>query len=204
MRRFVLLFGAILLVSLSARAQENTITFAPPSPAASPASPQIFRGSNTPDWQLAFGYQYNRAQSGLSSSAVSTSGVHFSVVRFFGSYFGLEGDVGAGFGNTGSSTFFHDLNVNNVFVGGGPHVSLWRSRRVEPFADAIVGLEHFRYTQTDFLGSQNALGYTLGGGVDWHLNSRTAVRTEADYLGIVLDNTNSNNLQLVFGLVFNL
>ena len=42
-----------------------------------------------------------------------------------------------------------------------------------------------------------------GGGVDLHLNVRTAIRVQADYLGTSLFSMGQNNWQAGAGVVFN-
>jgi opacity protein-like surface antigen len=126
------------------------------------------------------------------------------MVRFLGGGFGLEGDVGAGFGNTRTATVPNNLQIKTLFVGGGAHYSLARQSHFEPWLHGLVGLEHVRFTQTTTLGSSNAVGWTLGGGVDLHFNPRTALRGEADYLGSRFGGTAQKHFQLVVGLVFNM
>lgn len=199
MRKFVLLLGATLCLSGVAKAQDRTVSFAAPSPAA--ASPQYF-GPETTQWQLAVGYQYNNIK--LGSSRFHTNGFNTSIVRFFGNSFGLEGQVGAGFGNTGTATSPTNLDVKSVFVGGGPHLAYRGESHLEPWVHAIFGLEHFRFTQTaGQLGSNNAFAYTLGGGLDFNFNGFVGVRAEGDYLGTRFFGTTQSNYQVVGGLVFN-
>jgi opacity protein-like surface antigen len=199
MRKFVLLLGAILSVSVMAKAQDRVMSFAAPSPAA--ASPQFF-GTSTTHWQLAAGYQFNSIK--LGSSRFNTNGFNTSIVRFFGNSFGLEGQVGAGFGNTGTSTSPSNLTAKSVFVGGGPRLAYRGESRLQPWVHAVFGLEHFRFTQTaGQLGSNNAFAYTLGGGVDFGLNRFVALRAEGDYLGTRFFSANQSNYQVIGGLVFN-
>jgi opacity protein-like surface antigen len=199
MRKLVLFLGATLCLSGLAKAQDRIVSFAAPSPAA--ASPQFFGGEAT-QWQLAVGYQYNSIK--LGSSRFNTNGFNTSIVRFFGNTFGLEAQVGAGFGNTGTTTSPSNLTAKSVFVGGGPHIAYRGQSRLEPWVHAIVGLEHFRFTQTaGQLGSNNAFAYTLGGGVDIGLNGFVALRAEGDYLGTRFFSGNQSNFQAIGGLVFN-
>jgi len=201
MRRVILLLGAVLSLSVAATAKENAVTLAPVLPAAAAASPQ--GSSDSPgDWQLAFSYQYNRLRLGPNSHA-NTHGFNTSVVRFVGGHFGLEGDLGTGFGNTGSSGVPANLVVKTVFLGGGPHISFNRDSAFEPWVHGLIGLEHYRFTQTGTLGTSNAVAWTLGGGADLHFNPRTAFRVQGDYLGTRPNSSTQSNFQLIVGLVFN-
>jgi hypothetical protein len=180
MRKVLLPFGAMLLFSVAARAQDT-------------------------GWQLGIGYQYNRIVPLAGKPTVNTNGLHASVVRFIGSSpLGIEGDIGVGFGHTGTTTVPNNLEIKTASFSGGAHLAFSRNSRIEPWFHGLVGLEHFRFTQTATFGGVNALDYTIGGGIDWHLNPRTAIRAEADYLGTRLSGSAQNNFQLVVGLVFNL
>jgi len=196
-----LLLGAVLSLSVAATAKETAVTFAPVQPAAAAASPQGPSGDTT-NWQVAFSYQYNRLHLG-TTSRVNTHGFNASLVRFVGSHFGLEGDLGTGFGNTGSSGVPANIVVKTVFLGGGPHISFNRDSGFEPWVHALIGMEHYRFTQTGTLGTANGFAWTLGGGADLHFNPRTALRVQADYLGTRPSGARQNNFQLVAGLVIN-
>ena len=200
MRKVMLLFGAVLLSSLAASAQERIVASAPPSPAASPAPPAInpYKDSN---WQLAFGYQYNRLN--LTGKPFNTQGFNIDAVRFLTDSFGLELDMGAGFGNTHSTTIPANLDAKTLFFAGGLHYA-HRSGKYEPWVHALVGGEHFRFTQSAAIyGSNFVLAWDGGGGMDFHLNTRTAIRAQADYLGTRFNGSIQRNFQAGAGLVIN-
>ena len=94
----------------------------------------------------------------------------------------LEGTVASGFGGhtTGVPP---SLEAKSVFLGGGPHLALESSSRLEPWVHLLVGLDHLRFTQTATLGTRNAFGFMLGGGVDVRLAGSLSLRVQADYLG---------------------
>jgi hypothetical protein len=73
--------------------------------------------------------------------------------------------------------------VKSLFLGAGPHIAIENGSRFEPWIHGLVGWEHFRFTQSATLGSNSALGYMLGGGVDIRLKPRVYWRFQADYLG---------------------
>jgi hypothetical protein len=65
-------------------------------------------------------------------------------------------------------------------------------------------MEHFRFTQTaGQFGSNTSLAGEAGGGADFHLNPRTAVRVEVDWIGTRFFSLNQRHFQVVTGLVFN-
>jgi hypothetical protein len=66
----------------------------------------------------------------------------------------------------------------------------------------VVGLEHYRFSQTaGLLGSNNALAGAAGGGVDVYLKQHISLRVEADAVGSRFFSTNQRSFQVVGGLV---
>ena len=153
--------------------------------------------------QFAVGYQYNRDN--LTGSPFNTHGVNFSLTRFFGRWFGVEAQAGAGFlGNTGQTTVPPNLDAKSIFAGVGPKLALRNHSRIEPWIHVLVGLEHFRFSQTaGVLGSNNALAGPAGGGIDVYLSPHFAFRGEADAVGSRFFSTNQRSFQVVGGLVYN-
>jgi hypothetical protein len=203
MRRVLYLVGAMLFFSLSATAQgpmgAGTNGSAFPSTRSGPGPRYNY---DLTDWQVAVGYQYNRIN--LLGTPFNTNGYNTSVVRFLRRWVGLEGQVGLGFGNTGSATVPPSLTARSVFAGGGPRLALRGGSRIEPWVHAVVGIDHFRFTQTSgLLGSNTALGWVGGGGIDFRLTPHTAFRAEGDWLGTRFFSLNQRHFQIVSGLVLN-
>jgi hypothetical protein len=134
-------------------------------------------------WQFAVGYQYNRDN--LLGSPFNTHGINFSLARYFGRWFGVEAQVGVGFmGNTGQTSTPPNLAVKSVFVGAGPRLVYRNRSRYVPWVHLVLGLEHYRFSQTaGLLGSNNAPAGAAGGGVDIYLKPHIALRAEADAVG---------------------
>jgi hypothetical protein len=116
----------------------------------------------------------------------------------------VEAQVGVGFlGKTGQTTTPPNLDAKSIFVGAGPRVSYRNRSRYEPWVHLVVGMEHFRFSQTaGVLGSNNALAGAAGGGVDVYLKPHVALRTEADAVGSRFFSANQRSFQVVGGLVF--
>jgi hypothetical protein len=94
-------------------------------------------------------------------------------------------------------------SANSLFVGGGLRLALRGRGRFEPWVHGLVGMERFRFSQTaTAYGSNITLGYIAGGGADYHLNPRTAIRLEGDYVGTHLFFANQAHWQIVAGIVF--
>jgi len=196
----MLLFGAVLFLSLAASAQDRTVTLVPPSPAASqaPDPNSLYTDSS---WQLAFGYQYSRIN--LTGKPFSVEGFDISGVRFLGRWVGLEAELGAGSGNTHNLTSPPNLSVKPLLIAGGVHLA-HRSGRAEPWVHALIGTEHFRFTESAGpYGSNFPLAWDAGVGMDLHFNPRLALRGEADYLGTRFNGSTQRNFQAGAGLVFN-
>lgn len=111
-----------------------------------------------------------------------------------------EGTMAFGFGgHTGGTP---NLAAKSLFVGGGPHVSIESRSRIEPWIHVLPGWQHFRFTQTSTLGSNNAFGFMAGAGVDFKLNPRVYWRVQGDYIGTHFQSSLQNNYSIGSGVVF--
>jgi hypothetical protein len=198
MRVGIFLLGILLLFSASAGAQGPTGTGVG-TPAESRYNSQNEREFYP--WELAIGYQYNRAN--LLGSPFNTHGMNVDVARFFGRWFGLEAQVGTAFlGNTGQSSVPPNLAVKSFYVGGGPRLALRNHSRYEPWIHLTVGMEHYRFTQTaGLLGSNTALAGDGGCGLDVYMTPHIALRGEADAVASRFFSTSQRSFQVVGGLV---
>ena len=199
MRRTLLLLGAILCLFSSASAQGPAGAGAGTRRRSTHRSVSTYELSN---WQVAVGYQFNREN--LIGTPFDTNGFNVSVVRYFNSWLGAEGQAGFGFGNTGATTVPPNLSAKSILVGGGPRLALRGHSRFEPWIHANVGIEHFRFGQTaGVLGTNNALAAVGGGGIDFRLNPRTSFRAEVDWIGSRFFSSTQRSFQAVTGLVVN-
>ena len=198
MRRLLFLCGAVLYLSLTAVAQDAPAALDASSPASEPAAPAALSPSNREPWQLGIGYQYQHYQ--VLGQTFHDHGFNTDLTRYLNDWFGVEGAVAMGFGDTETPV---ELTAKSLFVGGGPHVAIHNNSRFEPWAHVLVGLQHFRFTQTDLIGSNSALGFMAGGGVDFKLGERVYWRIQADYIGTHFQSTTQTNYSLGSGLVFN-
>jgi hypothetical protein len=132
---------------------------------------------------------------------VNDSGLDISFTRFFISWGGLEGEAFAGFGSGSAPQI---ASAKSVFVGGGPRFAYRGHGRFEPWVHTLIGLEHFRFTQTAIdYGSNNSLAFVGGGGVDIHMNPHAAFRVQFDYLGTDFFKQSQANWQIGAGVAFN-
>jgi hypothetical protein len=145
-------------------------------------------------WQLYVGYTFFRFYE-LPAITENTNGFDINMVYYFKDWIGAEGDLSATHGsqNAGESSWF-------AFGGGGPRFR-WSARRgLEVWAHALVGASHFT-PQTAF-GSQHALAYTFGGGVDVPFKPRWSLRVGADAVGSQYFGTHQWSPKASVGVVF--
>jgi len=200
MRVAIFLLGIFLFLSTSAAAQGPAGVGTPDGAGTgySPASLQ-----NGEPWQIGIGYQFNRDN--LLGSPFNTNGVNISVARYFRTWFAVEAQLGGGFTHdTGGSTIPPNLVAKSLFVGAGPRLVYRNRTRYEPWAHMLVGLDHYRFTQSGgILGSNSSFGLVPGLGVDVNLTPSVAVRGEVDEVFSRFFGTNQRSFQAVGGLVFN-
>ena len=205
MKKLMCLVGTMFLLAISAAAQGPAGAGAGGEKTSSPKGQGRTRTFSVRDystWQISLGYQYN--QINLLGSPFTTNGLSFDAVRFFGRWFGVEGQVGIGFGNTGTTSTPPNLNTQSLFAGGGARLAYRNRGRIEPWIHAVFGEQHFRFNQTaGVLGNNTALAGAAGAGVDYLLSAHTAIRGEADFIGSRFFSTNQRHFQVVSGLVFN-
>lgn len=213
MRKLLLLCGVVLLSSVAAVAQSDISTVVAPTTGSAqpaspvPASPQGASRPDFTDWQISLGYEFTRlnmpAQSAgrytVPAFTVNDDGFDVSFTRFFSRWAGIEAESASGFGSGSVSQI---SSAKSLFVGGGPRFA-YRGHRVEPWVHTLIGLEHLRFTQTSVAyGSNNSVGFLGGGGVDFHVNVRTAIRVQADYLGTRFFGEGESSFQIGAGVAF--
>jgi len=194
MRAAIFLAGVFLLLSTSAAAQ---------GPAGVGSGPGYLSGGQHQDnrWNISVGYQYNRDN--LLGTPFNTNGLNVSVARFFGRWFAIDAQLGTGlYGNTGQSSTPPNLTAKSTFIGAGPRIAYRTRSRYEPWVHVLVGIEHYRFSQTaGLLGSNNSLAGTGGGGLDVYLNPHIAVRVESDAIATQFFSTYQRSFQVVGGVV---
>jgi hypothetical protein len=202
----LILCGGLLCLSLTAAAQDSAVGFDASSPASeTAAAPANLSPSDRDPWQLGAGFQYQHFN--VYGLSFHNLGFNSSITRYLNNWFGLEGAAEMGFGHSGTSPQVPvSLVAKSFFVGGGPHLTFTNSGRVEPWVHGLVGWEHLRFTQTGLpliLGSQSALGFQLGGGLDFKLGGLASWRVQGDYVGTRFSSTLQSNYSFGTGLVLN-
>jgi len=192
----VVLLGVLMCMALGVCAQETGREI--PQPVGNRRSQAAPAGFAHTRWQLGIGYQYNRISLRGVLPAFSTNGVQASVLHFFGNSFGLESQVGSGFGNAPT-----DLKFRSLFVGAGPHIAFRGHGPFEPWVHGLAGIERINFTNSSLLGARTSVAWAAGGGLDLHLKPQFAVRIQYDYLGTRFFDAYQRNSNLAVALIWN-
>src|SRR5947209_664050 len=139
------------------------------------------------------------ADEGFDNASDRQTGLGFegSVTGYFTNRFGLEGNVDGhfrrqtvNFSFTPTSVLFPVRESTDSFnFTAGPHVRFPSvSSRTTPFLHALAGVNHTRFNAnpttavgSSFAESNNSFTLKLGGGVDFGMTTRTALRLTGDY-----------------------
>lgn len=199
MRKFFILCAALLCLSIAASAQDSTAAFDASSPASEPAAPASLLPPDREPWQLGVGFQY--LQFKPFGQSFHNFGYRAGVTRYFSNWFGVEGETNVGFGHLSSNS---SQVAKSFFIGGGPHISLHNSNHLEPWVHALVGWEHFRFTQTTTLGTSSHAAFLAGAGIDYKIAAgRLYWRVQGDYIGAKFGMSIEPNYSFGTGLILN-
>jgi hypothetical protein len=205
--RYASFLGMVVLLSASsARAQlglGDALLHGSPVPALAatpgasvPAEPPQGVHGVLPSyyWQVYGGYTYFRFYE-IPTLKPDMHGFNFAVAYYFRPWIAADGEVIAAFGS--------QSGVNSRFATGMGGVRLRPVSRgdVEFWMHGLAGGAHF-LPQTAF-GSQNALAYEGGGGVDLNPHhGRLTYRFEGDVLGTHFFGTYQLSPKMSVGLVY--
>ena len=178
MKPVIWLIPVLLLTAFSARAQETTSA-----------------------WEFSGGYSYMEAN--LNGARFHMNGGAASATENLNSWFGGRIEFHGYQGNepqtvSGTTTVY---SVSAQTITYGPVFSYRRSSRITPFAHVQIGAVH---GSTNYLGiSRSAYKFAMapGGGVDFALNQRTAIRVEGEYLLTRFLGLTQENADVSVGLV---
>lgn len=132
------------------------------------------------------GYSYLRVGS------LNENGASCSAAVYFNDWFGIDGDVGAYYGES-------YLGGATVFTGMvGPRLALNRSGNISPFAQLLFGGDHVSRSSRGGTG----VAWGAGGGVEISFSQRWALRPQVEYLRLQPDSANA--VRVTLGLDFRL
>ena len=178
MKRVIWLVPAILLLSITARAQD------------------------TPAWEISGGYSYLEAN--LNGTRFHLNGGSGTATENLNNWFGGRVEFNAYQGNeaitvSGQTTHY---SVNAQTITYGPVFSYRKISRITPFGHVQFGAVR---GSTEYLGiSQNAWKFAMapGVGVDFAVNHRTVIRVDGEYLLTRFLGLTQQNLNATVGIVF--
>jgi hypothetical protein len=157
MRRFALMAGLALLSATSVLAQKVEGVHPDVNPL-----------------QIGVGYTFLSFNE-TPSTTLNSSGFNASAV-YYKDWYGAEGDFTGVYGSQAGKT------SQLYFGGGGIRVRLPNTFSFEPWAHGILGYTHL--SPKTSLGQPSALGYKVGGGIDFNPHhSRLGYRVSADLFG---------------------
>lgn len=167
-----------------------------------------------PKAEVFVGYSYlNVDTNNLTLSRPNANGWEASVSGNLNQWFALEGDV-SGYYKSWTvdipALLFGPVNVDVSDYGfvGGPRINF------RPlFVHALVGADHLTGSALGLSASQDSFAGAFGGGVQWDVNPKWAVRVSGDYVLTrhnifkVVDlsgpNYTQNSFRVSAGIVFN-
>jgi hypothetical protein len=163
--------------------------------AAAAAEPQGVQGVfNKYDVQVYGGYTFVRFYE-VPHVAANMNGLNFSAIYYPRDWIGYDGEMIAVFGSQGGTN-------THLFSGmAGPRFR-WTTRRgFELWAHVMVGGAYFS-PKTPY-GSQGALAYEGGGGIDLSsAHTHVAIRLSADMLGAMFFSTYQLSPKVSAGIVY--
>ena len=146
-----------------------------PAPAKKAKDPHVKPGSDFPHEELFLGYSYIHFAPGAGLPQADFNGGSASFAYNFNHYFGLVGD----FGGYHAGDYVGDsIDANIYSYLFGPRISYRNDTRWTPFAQILLGGAHGNYTSlsSSTSGSSNGFAMAAGGGLDFGLNRRFAIR----------------------------
>ena|ERR1700690_3896569 len=172
MKRVLWLVPAILLLSLTAKAQD------------------------TPQWEVSGGYSYLDANLSGPGSSFHLNGGYGSADENLNSWLGGRFEFNAWGGSVSGQ------NVSAQTFTYGPVFSFRKFDKITPYAHAQFGAIHAGTGYLGISNSAFKLAIAPGGGVDFRINDHIGVRGQADYLMTRFLGLRQDNLQFSGGVVF--
>jgi len=143
---------------------------------------------DTPQVEVTGGYQYVRLAGPVNRNMQGFTG---QVAANFNDWLGLVGEIT---GTYQHSTAF-DANIYTFMAG--PRVSYRKEERTTPFAHVLFGV-----TRADvFSSTDTAFSMAIGGGMDFKVNDRVAIRAgQLDWYLTKFNNNTENNFRFAAGV----
>ena len=191
---------ALAMSPVAAAPGASGLAISDASASSDPAAqqPPVYGVFQVFNWQLYAGYTFVRFYE-VPNVAPNLHGLDFGLVYYpRGRWIGAEGELVAAFG---SQPGVCGCTAKFLLAMGGPRFRWSAPRGLELWAHGLVGGTHF-LPQTAY-GSQSALAYEVGAGIDIGANRRrVAYRVGADMVGTRYFSTYQYSPRLFAGIVF--
>lgn len=189
MKQFLWLIVTVLFLCVTARAQE------------------------TPAWEVSAGY--SSLTGNLIHPRFHLNGGYASLTGNLNDWFGVKFDFSAYYGtvngaNLAGQAFPGSPSAQTFTVG--PVFSIRRNGRFTPFVHFGIGGIHASQAYLGLSQSATTFAVSGGGGADFKINNRAAIRIEGDYLSTTFSmppatfspGSTQGNIQISAGIVFRL
>jgi opacity protein-like surface antigen len=152
------------------------------------------KAQETPAWEVSGGYSYLR--SNLQGSSFGLNGGYGSLSQNLNNWFGGRLEIDAyGASKSGSNIYAQTYTY-------GPTFSYRRYEKITPFGEFALGAVHGSTSYLGISASAWKFALTTGGGIDYNINPRVAIRLKADYLLTTFLSQRQDNISASAGLVF--
>jgi hypothetical protein len=131
---------------------------------------------NLPAAEVFGGYSYLNVDTNGLSSRQSANGWEASVAGSVNRWFAVESDFAGYYKN------ILGVSVRDYSYTAGPRFNYRDMRSATIFAHALVGGDHLSGSYSGLSGSQDGFAAAFGGGVEWKVAARWAVRGSSDYV----------------------
>ena len=172
---------------------EAVFSWPAPPPAPEPTPRPYNYNENPNKWQLGIAFALVRFRSSVYYA--SAPGLNSSLAYWWKDWVGIEGSITSAF----APPVFENEHFRYLSYGAGPKFSFGHGR-LEPWAHALVGGVHL-IPQTAS-GGQNGFEITMGGGVDYGINSVISAKAGVDYLATHMFGQWQSSAQIVAGFSF--
>lgn len=197
MKRVLWFVPAVLLllgsgVAAQAQAQKPP---SPPSVSVQQAPAATNSGSSLPEWEISGGYSFMRANFNGKGPTMNMNGGFGSLTENMNNWFGGRFEF-----NAWQGTLSGTIVTAQTFTYG-PVFSYRKIHNFTPFAHVQFGAIHASEAYLGISQSESKFAMSGGGGLDYHIGKRAAIRFQADYLLTRISNIRENNIQANVGLV---
>jgi hypothetical protein len=146
-----------------------------------------------PSWELSGGYSYLRAV--LNGSSFGLNGGNGTVTQNLNGWFGGRLSADAYQGTVSRKS------ISMQTIAYGPVFAYRRSQRVTPFVLFQLGAVHGTAGYPGLSESAFKFMVVGGGGADFNINQRAAIRVEGQYVLTTFNDVRQDNVNVSAGLV---